>query len=74
MRRVWMTTKEAARYCGCGESIIRKAASSGELRSGGIERQPGMRRWRFCPADLDEWMHAHSPLEGKRQPTGEGAA
>lgn len=51
----WMTTKEAAQYCGVTPWTLLMAARAGTLPCG---KTPGKRRgeWRFQKADLDAWL------------------
>lgn len=53
VERAWLDVADAAQYTGAGQSTIRTAAASGELR--GVQKS-ARGRWAFRRADLDRWV------------------
>lgn len=52
----WISTKQAAEYCGVHVNTILNAVWSGKLK--GSQRVKPQGSWRFRAVDLDRWMLA----------------
>jgi excisionase family DNA binding protein len=51
--RVWMTTRQAAEYCGVDPATLWRARKAGKLRAGGAGRAV-----RYHRDDLDAWLRS----------------
>lgn len=60
----WLDVSGAATYTGSGESTIRAAAQSGELRGSKGPRAGTRGKWRFKRDDLDRWVEGLPPRKG----------
>jgi excisionase family DNA binding protein len=52
-----MTVFEVAELVGCHEESVRRAYLCGQLR----RQRFGVRRWRFLPADVQDWIARGAP-------------
>jgi excisionase family DNA binding protein len=55
LSRVWMTTQQAAEYCGVDPAMLWRARKAGKLRAGGAGRAV-----RYHRDDLDAWLRSGS--------------
>ena len=55
--RSLMTAFEVAAFVGCHEESVRRAYLCGQLK----RRRFGVRRWRFDPADVQDWIARGAP-------------
>ena len=52
-----LTAFEVAAFVGCHEESVRRAYLCGQLK----RRRFGVRRWRFDPADVQDWIARGAP-------------
>ena len=52
-----LTAFEVAELVGCHEESVRRSYLCGQLK----RQRFGVRSWRFCPADVEDWIRRGAP-------------